>query len=706
MTDYLETAIRGWTEPVEVKPRRKKPIAKDWRPRFALVIDCETTIDAAQALTFGSYRYFRVTWAEEGPMLVCAEEGLFYTDDLPECDPKGFEDLRRYVETHRAQVDRQFPDRLNLLSRREFAQVLYQESYKKRSLVVGFNLPFDLSRLAVNWAVARRRFAGGHSMVLWEYEKDGRIKENKYRPRLASKTIDSKRALMGFVSPMEAATSEPPPGGGQEHPVFRGHFLDLRTLAFALTDSSHSLDSACRAFGVKNSKVTAERHGEITEGYISYNRRDVLATSELYVALMQEYVRHPLDLQPTKAYSPASIGKSYLRTMGIVPEQEREQQVPAEVKGWAMSAYFGGRAEARIRKVAVPVVYTDFLSMYPTVNVLMGLWPFHTAERIEVVDRTEQVLRLLENVDLAHCFASSFWRELSVLVEVEPQDDILPVRARYDDARDSWQIGVNPLTSESRWYALADVVASKLLTGKTPKALRAIGLVPSGTSGSLQQIGLRGSVPVDPATDDPFRLVVEERQRLLSRDLPDEERQRIRQFLKIFANATAYGIFAEMNRREGAREELLVYAAGGVMTVRSDAPEIPGDFCFPPIPAWIAAGARLMLAMLEASVAEHGGTYAMCDTDSMAIVATRTGGLVPCPGGPHRTPAGEEAIRAVTWDQVEGIRDQFEALNPYDREVVPGSILKLEKENLDGSGARRQLWCYCISAKRYAMFPA
>jgi len=40
-----------------------------------------------------------------------------------------------------------------------------------------------------------------------------------------------------------------------------------------------------------------------------------------------------------------------------------------------------------------------------------------------------------------------------------------------------------------------------------------------------------------------------------------------------------------------------------------------------------------MLALLEHCVTELGGTYAMEDTDSMAIVATKRGGFVPCPGG-------------------------------------------------------------------------
>jgi hypothetical protein len=108
---------------------------------------------------------------------------------------------------------------------------------------------------------------------------------------------------------------------------------------------------------------------------------------------------------------------------------------------------------------------------------------------------------------------------------------------------------------------------------------------------------------------------------------------------------------------------------------------------------------------LEHSVAEFGGTYAMEDTDSMAIVATKDGGLIPCAGGPYRTKKKREAIKALSWKQVKEISTNFEALNPYDRSAVPGSVLKIEKDNFDPeSGEQQQLFCFAISAKRYPLF--
>jgi hypothetical protein len=134
-------------------------------------------------------------------------------------------------------------------------------------------------------------------------------------------------------------------------------------------------------------------------------------------------------------------------------------------------------------------------------------------------------------------------------------------------------------------------------------------------------------------------------------------------------------------------------------------PETPGDYYFPPLASLITSGARLMLALLEHSVSDAGGTYAMEDTDSMAIVANEHGGLVACPGGPHRMADGQEAVCALSWEQVRNISARFKALNPYAADAIPSSILKIEDDNFDPTTKRqRPLYCFAISAKRYALF--
>ena len=133
-------------------------------------------------------------------------------------------------------------------------------------------------------------------------------------------------------------------------------------------------------------------------------------------------------------------------------------------------------------------------------------------------------------------------------------------------------------------------------------------------------------------------------------------------------------------------------------------PEKPGEFCFPPLASLITGAARLMLALLEHCVTELGGTYAMEDTDSMAIVATKRGGFIPCPGG-NLVKNGVEGFNALTWKQVNQIVKKFEALNPYNQQIISGSVLKIEDDNFDlNTGKQRRIYCMAISAKRYALF--
>jgi hypothetical protein len=71
----------------------------------------------------------------------------------------------------------------------------------------------------------------------------------------------------------------------------------------------------------------------ITKQYIDYNRRDVLATAELAARLLEEYGKHNISTQVTKIFSPASIGKGYLRDMGILPVLQRQPSFPKKYLG-------------------------------------------------------------------------------------------------------------------------------------------------------------------------------------------------------------------------------------------------------------------------------------------------------------------------------------------------------------------------------------
>ncbi len=258
--------------------------------------------------------------------------------------------------------------------------------------------------------------------------------------------------------------------------------------------------------------------------------------------------------------------------------------------------------------------------------------------------------------------------------------------------------------TQALWFSLPDVVASVLLTRRIPNIVDAFRIEARGQLKGLKSCKLRSVVNVNPRKQDFFRVVIEERKRLPERtDISAIEKVRLDKALKVLANAASYGIYAEMHRQESDRKQTVMCHGIDAEPFRCRVAhaDVPGEYCFPPLASLITGAARLMLALLEHNVCKLGGTYAMEDTDSMAIVATEHGGPVPCPGGK------DGVIKALSWQQVKKVSNQFDALNPYDRDAVPTSILKIEDDNYDDPEThehQRQLYCLAISAKRYALF--
>lgn len=615
----LRVALRAYTERTDKPPRKGSPHVHGGWPEEVLVLDTETTMDSAQRLKFGSYRHCRWTSSRT---LELVHEGLFHADELAETDPDGYATLRGYAETQG----------LALLSRSSFCwNIFYKIAHKAQALVVGFNLPFDLTRIAERWGVARGVMYGGFSLTLCTVrEQDtGEAIESRWLPRIWLRINNSKQSFIQFANPYELdpaegeiATGE---GGKRYYRSFRGRFLDLRTLIFALTSESLTLRGACLRYRVEHGKLDTAEHGRITCEYIKYNRRDVLATCELLEKGRAEFDSHSVNLDPCKAFSPAALAKAYLRALGVIPPRQKFTAVSRELHGIAMSAYYGGRAEAKVRLTPVSVIHTDFVSMYPTVNALMGLWQFVIADTLAEEDFTRGAREVLENASPEEYFRQDAWKNLHWFALVEPDDDILPVRAAYDPSQPGQtNIGVNYFSSPLPiWYAGPDLIAAKILGNKTPNTIRAIKLTPSGVQAGLRAITLPSGTVIDPIKEDFFRVIIEQRKRLL-RDKSRSGNIVAAQALKILANAGSYGISAEINPEELPKDERApIMVWGGFTGFESNArsPETPGEFSFPPFAALITSAARLLLALLERSVTDASGTYGFCDTDSMAIVA-------------------------------------------------------------------------------------
>jgi hypothetical protein len=667
---------------VPKKKRREPPLPSKW-PEQVLVIDTETTIDTTQKLNFGVYR--RCKLDPEGYQ--CVEEGLFYADDL---DPARRKELECFVNDPKnsPRLDvKMFPPpmRLNLLSRSEFVKRVFWPAIRKGAMIVGFNLPFDISRLAVKACTARN---GGWSLVLStrKSRKTGQIEANPERPRVVIRSIDSKLAFISLSS-IRHPTEWP----------HEGRFLDLRTLGWALWNQLLNLQGWCDFLGFPG-KLDHKPTGQVTFKEIRYCRQDAEATANLLNAMKRDFDQHPFGLLPDRAYSPASIAKAYLDEMDIARPQENLDVADKEL-GIAMQAYYGGRAECRIRKTPVPVVHTDFTSQYPTVNALLGNWDFLTAERIDFQDYTQEVREMLAGLKLKEAFNPEFWKRLTFFALVLPERDILPVRTVYNGRTQN--IGLNYLTSEKPvWFAGPDVVVSALL-GKIPKIVKAIRVVPHGRQRDLRTTNLAGMVPINPLHDDFYCRVIEQK------SVHKPTNKGLANFLKVLANSGSYGLFVQLDPEKFPKPVSVKVFSGEISFERPYmAVEKSGPWYFPPLASLITAGGRLLLAMLERCVTDRHGSYLFCDTDSLCIVSNKQGGLIPCSGGKFKLGNGREAVKALSWKEVEGIARLFEQLNPFNRQLVR-HVLKIEDVNFvdsDPSKSRRQVFGYAISAKRYVLY--
>jgi len=647
LTDPGDIALRAYIQPQQYGARKGHAKTEEPRgPDIIAVLDTETTADPYLNLQFGS---FGVWVAGKLQRLT-----IFHSLNLKIAQERVIRNYARnlVVDGIRAEllpVDRFIDD------------IFYPVVYDARGLLVGFNLPFDISRLAIRWGASRRRWRGGFTFTL---------SEDRFKAGIRIRSLGSKRNFIEFTKPARQDQQH------QQH--YRGRFLDLHTFGFALTNENMTLERACDLFQCSIRKMKAGKHGKITAEYLDYNLHDTLATYSLYVKMMERFSDFCLSLPPERAYSPASIGKAYLRKMGIRPFLHQNPGFPREILGHVMGGYHGGRSEIGIRKKTVKVRYLDFTSQYPSLFIIMGLWGFVVADRIEWTDCTNEVRKLLNEIDLENLSNPSIWKDMAAIVKIQPDDDILPVRSHYGD-KYAYNTGINHLTSsEPLWYSLPDVIASKLLTGRSPRILKAIKFSPHGKQEKLRAIRIVGGSTVSPNEDLSLKLrrlrkATQERRDHYPKGSGDYEALDVVQNqLKIIANSSSYGIFIEVNT-EDRKCEADVYGLGEPFKCKASRRETFGSFFNPIISATITAGARLLLAMAEAWLERRNAYYAFCDTDSIAV-------------------------QPFYWKR---LQEYFEPLNPVPEE--PG-FLKLEDENRDENGDLRDLWFYGISAKRYVLY--
>lgn len=675
-----EIQLRAYT--VLDKPEFKSRGEKPQPTNRVLVFDTETTADAAQQLRFGAFQI------RDGDELL--RQGVFYDREGLAADE---------IETLQACV---FRTDLEFMLVEDFIEeIFFQECAFVDGTCVGFNLPFDLSRLAINHGTAK----GGKRSTIFQHGFSLQLSANPKRSRVKIKHLSHRAAFIEF------AGTKQPQNAKKKIPEFerpKGFFVDVKTFAGALLAESHSLASLSIALDVGHKKSASDKHGEpLTPEYVQYALNDVQCTWECYAELQRRLEVHSLpEIHARQLFSEASLGKAYLKALGVKPWLAMQPDFPKTRIGEILSTYYGGRSEVNIRREITEVAYCDFLSMYPTVNTLMRLWQFVIANGIAETDATIEVRDILESWTAKELQNPENWQRLNAIVQIAPDDDVLPVRAIYGDQLPRNEdnrvanIGLNRLTCEAPlWFTLADCMASKLLTGKAPKVIRAIRFAPVGEQDELRAVAVSGNDDylVDPSTEDFFKRIIQLRRHVVGeRDKSTgARRQKLdteQQALKILANSTSYGIFVEtlVNDLDG-QKSLTRYGYDGIPTaIKSTVEERPGSYFHPLLATLITGAARLMLALAEWKALDSGLDWVFCDTDGIAFAKPQA------------------MSRSVFIERVQLVSDFFKPLNPYGDDA---SILQMEDENFSSANPKDKDWdtapplyCYAVSAKRYALF--
>jgi hypothetical protein len=551
---------------------------------LTLVFDTETTTDVRQELKFGIARIY------SDQRLV---RSIVFTKEVSDTETRTISEWAKRNDAEVKTVER------------FMSEDFIPNAIQFRANVVGFNLPFDLARIAAEWE-PKKRVAKKEAWNLWLLPRSD--PKSAVTPRIRVERLDS---VKGFIKLTGTAESRPP---------FQGAFVDLRTFVHVLTGEKHSLKTAGVTFGCRLKKTEQDYHGPVTTRYLDYCLNDVGLTWELYQKCLERYVAFGLEEHPSRLYSPASLAKAALKARGIVPPN-----LQPEVTGRIMAAFYGGKVECRVVGNEVPDVNVlDVTSEYPSLYCLLGAEKFLTAQSVESRESTEEVRAFLDSLTPDSLLRKETWSNplMWSLCDTQADGDMLPLRSTYDgSATDAPTIGWNHVSSEGGVtlpYMLPDIIAAQLLGGKAPKIVRATTFEATGRQ-TLRPLTILGTV-VEP-NDDLIRALTEARIRERKDEKPGWEARALG--LKIVANSGAYGIFVELNRNGKPGKATVYGSEEEPFDTEENDLEVPGrDFC-PLLAATITSGAHLLLALVDSVVKEAGGEVVYCDTDSAFVTPSK-----------------------------------------------------------------------------------
>jgi hypothetical protein len=258
MADRLDLYFRAHTVPLEFE-KQDRADRRSKQPQEALIFHSVSTADEKQELVFGAYTCAKLN---DGKFTV-NEIGLFHRDG----NPDELRVLKRFVNG----------SAFELGTVEKFRRKVFLKYLKAGALILGYDMPFQISRMAVKW---NKSFKRRRILVLFPRvpgQEDGQATSQRLRTGLSIESIDASKAIYRLIKYKFRAGD----ADREEEQQFSNiHILDLKTLTAVLTGETYSLQSALEVFGAPASR-TRKLRSRVTKPAIEYLLRNVTGELEL-----------------------------------------------------------------------------------------------------------------------------------------------------------------------------------------------------------------------------------------------------------------------------------------------------------------------------------------------------------------------------------------------------------------------------------------
>ena len=252
--DKLDLYFRAHTIPVNYQKEESWAGKHITEPENALIFQCLPTADEKQDPLCGAYICAQL---EDGKY-VAREIGLFHREGHPE----EVRVLKRFVKDSAYELG----------SLEDFRRKVFLKYLKSEGLIVPFDAPFQISRIAVKSTKSlKHRRAFSFYFRLFQDKQTGKLRPSPFDPGLSIQSLDAWKAIYRPIKyKFHDRDSE-----DEEEQQSKVHILDLKTMTGVLTGEAQSFSSAREIFGVPGSRTRKVRR-RVTKSVIESLLADVV----------------------------------------------------------------------------------------------------------------------------------------------------------------------------------------------------------------------------------------------------------------------------------------------------------------------------------------------------------------------------------------------------------------------------------------------